>query len=135
MSYVTEGPHEADLGQELALPLAQKGNPATGSGDTSGIQLFNTDADDSVRAEIVIYGANGLPVGPTVQNNDADPIGITVPAHGNYTLYTHNLSELSSGFRGSVVVYHDGGQGELVGVSNNVNYDVSGDGSTAFNLI
>src|SRR5690606_2891631 len=36
----------------LSLPLVQKGNPTTGTGDTSGINLFNPDPRYGVEAWI-----------------------------------------------------------------------------------
>ncbi|MEX2426599.1 MAG: hypothetical protein WD401_07535, partial [Thermomicrobiaceae bacterium] len=124
-----------DFGDLMALPLAQKGNPITGEGDTSGIQLFNTSATNSVQAEVTFYGANGNPVAPTVDNNDKNPMIVTLGANQSYTIYTHGLTELSAGFSGSALVEVAGGGGGIVGVSNNVNYDVSSDGAAAYNLV
>src|SRR5699024_4404324 len=104
------------------------------TGDTSGIQLYNTSQENSHNASIVFYGANGVPVAPTVEGNQAQPINISLGANQGYTLYTHEQSELSSGFQGSVVV-DKAEEAPLVGVSNNVNYAVDGDGSTAFPMI
>jgi hypothetical protein len=137
ISYVTEGPFETEGGQPgngLVMPLVQKGNPQTGAGDTSGIQLYNTNSGFSVEAEFVLFGANGNPVAPTLQaGNQPAPVNVTLAANGSYTLYTHNLTELSSGFVGSAKFWTpDPG---LVGVSNIVNYSVNGDGSVGLNLI
>jgi hypothetical protein len=131
MSYVTEGENAFD-GDTLALPLVQKGNPATGLGDTTGVQFFNADAADSIDFDITFMDTTGNPVAPTLSNN---AISVSLSAHQGFTLYTHNYSEMPSGFQGSLVVDEIDGGGELAAVSNNVNYDVNGDGATVFTLI
>jgi len=118
----------------LALPLVQKGNPQTGTGDTSGINLFNSDANSSVNAWVQFLDSAGVPVAPTVAADDSEqPYVMPLAPHAGATIYTLNYSEMSTGFQGSAVVGVVG-LGNLVGVSNNVNYDVAGDGSAAFNL-
>src|SRR5699024_1479916 len=98
-------------------------------------QIFNTSRQSATDAYIVLYGANGVPVAPTVVDNRPDPISLTLGANQSYTLYTHDQGELSRGFHGSAVVYKGFGDGRLVGVSNNVNYDVEADGSAAFPMV
>ncbi|ACZ39393.1 Ig-like domain-containing protein [Sphaerobacter thermophilus] len=118
----------------LALPLVQKGNPQTGTGDTSGINLFNSDANSSVEAWVQFLDSAGVPVAPTVAATDAeDPLTIQIPAGSGATLYTLNYSQMPAGFTGAAVVGVVG-DGALLGVSNNVNYEVAGDGSAVFNL-
>ncbi|MFS8533477.1 MAG: hypothetical protein FWJ91_17135, partial [Sphaerobacter thermophilus] len=56
----------------LALPLVQKGNPQTGTGDTSGINLFNSDANSSVNAWVQFLDSAGVPVAPTVAADDSE---------------------------------------------------------------
>jgi hypothetical protein len=136
MSYPTEhdlatgAGMQAGAGDVLALPLFQKGNPATDTGDTSGIQFFNASADDSVTLDITIYDATGNPVAPTRNN----PISQSLSPHQNFTLYAHDYSELPVGFQGSVKA-EVSGEGLVTAISNNVNYGVSGDGSAAYNLV
>ncbi|MDI3340021.1 MAG: DUF4815 domain-containing protein [Sphaerobacter sp.] len=116
----------------LALPLVQKGNG--GSGDTSGINLFNPDFEYGVNAYIQFVDASGVPVAPTVGNDDSEaPIVLPLAPHAGATVYTLNYSEMPAGFQGAAVIGVEG-LGALVGVSNNVNYDVAGDGSAVFNL-
>src|SRR5690606_35186864 len=55
----------------LALPLVQKGNPATGYGDTSGINLFNPSGD-AVTAAVQFLDSAGVPVAPTVAADDSE---------------------------------------------------------------
>jgi hypothetical protein len=129
MSYVTQ-PQPAVEGEALALPLVQKGNPNTGLGDTSGVQLFNTSASQQVNFHIMFYDPTGNPVAPTLNV----PFSGQLSPHAGFTLYTHNLTEMPSGFQGSLVI-DVSGPGGLAAVSNNVNYDVNGDGSVAYNLI
>ncbi|MBX6723009.1 MAG: hypothetical protein IRY92_07220, partial [Dactylosporangium sp.] len=117
----------------LGLPLVQKGNPTTGFGDTSGINLFNPSGD-AVTAAVQFVDSAGVPVAPTVGADDSEaPLSLQIPAGAGATLYTLDLSEMPVGFQGAAVVGVVG-DGELVGVSNNVNYEVAGDGSAVFNL-
>ena len=118
----------------LALPLVQKGNPTTGVGDTSGINLFNPDGEYSVNAYIQFVDSAGVPVAPTVGKDDGEaPIVLPLSAGAGATVYTLNYSEMPAGFQGAAIVGVVG-DGELVGVSNNVNYAVDGDGSAVYNL-
>jgi len=131
---------------QLNLPLVQKGNADTGLGDTSGINLFNADPNAGVTAFVQFEDTAGIPVAPTNNANDAEnPIQVPMGALASHTIYTMQYSELPEGFNGSAVVgvvYNSAAQaqanfgiaGPLVGVSNNVNYDVSGDGSSVFNM-
>jgi hypothetical protein len=131
MSYATVPWDDlATDGEGLALPLFQRGNPLNDTGDTSGIQLFNASADNSVTFEMTIYNTAGNPVAPTI----LQPITETLAPRANYTLYSHDLAELPVGFQGSVIIRVSGG-GALGAVSNNVNYAVQFDGSAAFNLV
>jgi len=120
----------------LALPLVQKGNPTTGVGDTSGINLFNPSQWET-KAYIQFVDQSGVPVAPTVANTDAeDPIELTLQGGAGATVYTLNYSEMPAGFQGAAIVgvgYGTSGSA-LVAVSNNVNYAVDGDGSAVFNL-
>ena len=150
MSYPAASVLEGDLSSEelpftiygrwfypsmLALPLVQKGNPLTGTGDTSGINLFNADAAHAVEAYLQFVDPAGVPVAPTVGPDDSeDPIKLPLGPHAGATVYTLTYSEMSPGFQGAVVVGIVG-DGALVGVSNNVNYDVAFDGSAVFNLV
>jgi len=119
----------------LALPLVQKGITDTGTGDTSGINLFNPDPDDNVVAWVQFVDSAGVPVAPTVTGTDGEaPIELPLGPHAGATLYTLRYSEMLDGFIGSAVIGVVG-NGALVGVSNNVNYAVAGDGSAAFNLV
>ncbi|MDI3340536.1 MAG: hypothetical protein QJR03_08390 [Sphaerobacter sp.] len=118
----------------LALPLAQKGDPETGVGDTSGINLFNP-GDAAVTAYVQLVDSSGVPVAPTVGANDAEaPLVLALGPHQGATVYTLAHRELTDGFIGAAVVGVVG-PGTLVGVSNNVNYAVGGDGSAAFPLV
>ncbi|CCF83372.1 DUF4815 domain-containing protein [Nitrolancea hollandica] len=153
----------------LSLPLVQKGSQSTGKGDTSGIDLFNADAEWSVTANVWFYNPSGTL--STVSVNA--PLQVTLGPLNTATIYTMNaggdvigLGNMENGFRGSALIRPqlpflnpnnqvcvegidtgtmqdcglDGGInvnlgiGTLVGVSNNVNYDVKGDGSAVYNL-
>lgn len=148
MSYVLE--HDiahyrqsefADVAQEgfgfgdiLALPLLQKGD-SSGSGDTSGVQLFNTSLTNDVKLEVMLYTGDGDPSAPTVNEVDPNPILITLGPSQSFTLYTHGLTDMPDGFQGSASFEVVSGGGGVVGISNNVNYDVVGDGSASYNMV
>ncbi|MBX6723803.1 MAG: hypothetical protein IRY92_11315, partial [Dactylosporangium sp.] len=120
--------------RSLALPLVQRGISDSGTGDTSGINLFNPDSDDTVVAWVQFVDSAGVPVAPTVTGTDGEaPISLPLGPHAGATLYTFGYSEMLDGFIGSAVIGVVG-DGALVGVSNNVNYAVAGDGSAAFTL-
>ena len=120
----------------LALPLVQRGDPETSAGqDNSGIQLFNTSGEHSIRLEIMFHDAGGDPIPPTISESRRSPILITLGPNQSYTLYTPDLQGFPTGFRGSAIIEITGGDGGVVGISNNVNYGVRGDGSAAFSLI
>ncbi|TVR75974.1 MAG: hypothetical protein EA415_02040, partial [Sphaerobacteraceae bacterium] len=78
-----------DLGM-MGVPLVQKGNPNTGTGDTSGIQLFNSLPATTTLAEVWFMDPTGNLVAPTLNV----PISISLSGHQGYTLYTHNYSEM-----------------------------------------
>src|SRR5690606_32273886 len=78
----------------LALPLAQKGNSATGFGDTSGINLFNP-GDAAVTAWVQFLSPSGVPVAPTVAADDGEaPLTLPLGAHAGATVYTLGYSEM-----------------------------------------
>src|SRR5690606_10610847 len=102
---------------------------------TSGINLFNADIDDPAEVYLVFVDSAGVPVAPTVGANDSeDPIVFPMAPHAGATIYTLNYSEMPAGFQGAAII-GIGDSGNLVGVSNNVNYDVAGDGSAVYNLV
>ena len=109
----------------IVIPLIQKGNPNTGTGDTSGIQMFNPDPQYATYAMVRFFDPTGNRVAPTL-NVD---IELELSSHQGYTLYTHNFSEMPAGFQGSAIIFADGA---LNAVSNNVNYAVQYDGAVAY---
>lgn len=136
MSYVTDsrlaGTAAGASGNQLALPLVQKGIPETNIGDTTGVQLFNPNPDTAVSFTLQIFGQDGHLVAPTI----IAPLPGTLAGHQSVTFYVHNHEDLRSHFTGSMVVTVDpDGQGTLLSaVSNNVNYQIAGDGSSVFTL-
>lgn len=89
----------------------------------------------AVTASVQFVDAAGVPVAPTTGADDREaPLNLTLPAGAGATVYTLGLGEMPAGFRGAAVVGMLGG-GTLVGVSNNVNYEVAGDGSAVYNLV
>ncbi len=83
----------------------------------------------------MFYDESGIAVAPTVSNGNPSPLLTTLGSHQSLTLYTPSLDGFPDGFRGSAIITVAGGAGGVVGISNNVNYDVRGDGSSAFSLI
>jgi len=110
----------------LYMPLFQKQGQLSGGNDNSGIALFNSGIL-SAFVSIRFRDSSGAFVAPTL----AGPITATIPARGGFIAYAPSYGEMPGGFQGSVVVE---AAGLVVGVSNNVNYDVQFDGSAAYNM-
>jgi hypothetical protein len=119
-----------EVGGSLSLPLVQKGW-ADGSGDTSGFQVFNPSPDEPVTYELYFFDSSGVAVSPT----HLGPVQTTLMPREISTVYTMDLSMMPQNQRASAVLVPVEGEGSIVGVSNNVNYTVAGDGSVAFNMV
>jgi hypothetical protein len=128
LGYVAQSGTDIPHGQ-LYMPLFQKQGLLSGGNDNSGVALFNA-SDRPVRVSLVFYSSTGSPTAPTL----TAPIIASIPAHGGFIAYAPNYGEMPGGFQGSVVVTQLDGLGPIVGVSNNVNYDVQFDGSAAYNM-
>jgi hypothetical protein len=128
LGYVAQSGTDIPHGQ-LYMPLFQKQGLLSGGNDNSGVALFNA-GDRPVRVSLVFYSSTGSPTAPTL----TAPIIASIPAHGGFIAYAPNYGEMPGGFQGSVVVTQLDGLGPIVGVSNNVNYDVQFDGSAAYNM-
>jgi hypothetical protein len=115
----------------LAIPLIQKGSPFTGLGDTSGINLFNASSGGGATVDVTFFQPSGALAAPTLQQ----PYELELGPLGTATVYTMDFSEMSAGFQGSAIAVPVSGSGIVFGVSNNVNYDVQGDGSAVYNMI
>lgn len=126
--------------QTLALPLFQVGD-AGGLGDVSGINLFNPGGQ-AQRAYVQFLRASGAPEAPTASGSAEAPatLSVLIPAGGHAIVYPYDAawSGVPRSFTGTALVGVDdeGGSsgGFLVGISNNVNYAVSGDGSAVYAL-
>jgi hypothetical protein len=110
--------------ERLGLALLQKGDPEIASDDTTGIQLFNSDPDHSVRAEIRLL-ISGV----------TESVEIELDPLTSYNLHAPDHPDIDPGTAAGVVVVVTGGDGQLVGVSNMVNYDIEGDGALVFPLV
>jgi hypothetical protein len=108
----------------LALPLAQKGNPANGMGATSGINFLNPNAGATV---VTTTWLN--PSGFTA-SNFGDSI-VWVPGFATGFVYTMFHANLPNGYFGSALVHS---QLPIAATSANVDYQVNGDGTTVWNL-
>lgn len=115
----------ANLVAQQAMPLVQKGNPATGMGATSGLNLLNPNVANNT---IVVEWLNQ-------SGFQADNFGVTtvvVPPAAigfAYTMFQHNIP---NGYYGSAIATS---LNELPFsmTSANVDYQVQGDGSTIWN--
>jgi len=124
---------------DLAAPLVQKGNPATGMGATSGINFMNPNADATVVTTTWI-NPSGF-----AASNFADSV-VWVPGFSTgfvYTMFHHNLP---NGFYGSALVttrLADTTPGgilptaealPIIATTADVDYQVQGDGTVVWNL-
>ncbi len=125
--------HPTGNGPELAIPLIQKGDPNTGMGDVSGINLFNASPDQPSTVHIWFQMESGAAAAPTL----SAPYELQISGHGTATVYTMDstFSEMSQNFQGSALIYPIEGAGAVFAVSNNVNYAVQHDGSAVYNAI
>jgi hypothetical protein len=135
---IFEGGGSPDSWARLAFPLIQKGH-GDGMGDTSGIQLYNGTQDvfagggGDLQARVFFFDAAGNFAPPTSSSGIGAPI--TLGTKEGATIYTLNISQMSSGIPVSATAIVTSGFGVLYGVTNNVNYAVQGDGSVAWNAV
>jgi hypothetical protein len=115
---------------QLAFPLIHKGS-ADGTGDTSGIQLFNGDRENGVSSLVWFFHPSGALAQPT--SDDFSALSVNLAAKENATVYTMEFSSMPAGVPLSAVAVPVDGDGTIYGVSNNVNYAVQGDGALAYN--
>jgi hypothetical protein len=112
---------------QLFMPLFQKQGQLSGGNDNSGVAIFNA-GNFAGTAQLFVFDSRGALVAPTL----VSPVLVNVPPKGQFIFYAPNYAEMPGGFQGSIVVAT--AAEHLVGVSNNVNYDVTFDGSAAFNM-
>ncbi len=110
----------------LRVPLYQKAGPS--GNDTSGVQLFNTSPTLTATLTLHFFDASG-----TAQPPSPLTVGPIAP-RGAVTVYAPSLGPLPTDFQGQVRVTHAPGSGQVVAITNNVNYDVQYDGSAAYNV-
>jgi hypothetical protein len=109
----------------IAMPLVQKGDPQTGLGNTTGIQLVSPLNSPST-AKLWFLDELGNIVSP-------EPEEITLEGRAGVTIYTMDFDYLPSGFQGSAYIWVT--SGEILAVANNVDYQVQFDGSASMNLV
>lgn len=110
----------------LRVPLYQK--QGVSGNDNSGVQLFNTSGTTPASVTVDFYDASGTAQPPS-------PLALAgIAPHGAVTVYAPSTGPLPSNFQGQVRVTHAPGSGQVVAITNNVNYDVQADGSAAFNV-
>ncbi len=103
------------------VPLVQKGNPDTGMGATSGIQIFNPN-NEIGHATVAWH----LPSGDLFGN----PVDVVVNPNAMTFVYTMSDAQLSTGFLGSADISSDL---PVTTVSTQVDYQVEFDGSAVWN--
>ncbi|HLI50236.1 MAG TPA: hypothetical protein VKU87_00485, partial [Thermomicrobiaceae bacterium] len=116
-------------GNTLSLPLFQNGHNVGGieHGDTSGINIFNPGSKVA-SGTVNFYALDGSLQTPS--NIGAVPF--SVASLQTALIYAPSFAQMTPGIQLTAVVTDTAGR--IVAVSNNVNYDVTADGSTAFNL-
>ncbi|HLI50234.1 MAG TPA: hypothetical protein VKU87_00475, partial [Thermomicrobiaceae bacterium] len=116
-------------GNQLFLPLFQNGNNVGGveHGDTSGINLFNPGSKvaDGV---VTFYALDGSLQTPS----NIGQVPFSVASMATALIYAPSFAQMTPGIQLTAVVTAT--DGAIVAVSNNVNYDVNGDGASVFNL-
>jgi fimbrial isopeptide formation D2 family protein/uncharacterized repeat protein (TIGR01451 family) len=119
-SYAATG----NLFEAQAMPLVQKGNPATGMGPTSGINFMNPNAQATLVAVTFINpsGFNASNYGTSM---------VLVPGYATGFVYTMFQENLPNGFYGSAIVVSEL---PIASTSANVDYQVQGDGTAIWNL-
>lgn len=110
------------IGSTVYVPLVFKASESGTHNDNSGINVSN-GSDSQTTVEITIHDAIGGVVG--------GPYDITVPAHGGNFIYLPSTTVAPNTIGSAVVTSVEGVP--IVAVSNDVSYDVGGDGSSVFN--
>jgi hypothetical protein len=112
----------ANLYVAQAFPLVQKGNPTTGMGATSGINIMNPNSN---AAQATVYWVNPSGFG-------ADNFGqsaVAIPGFANGFVYTMTQGNLPNGFYGSAVV---NSTVPVAAVTTQVDYQVEWDGTAVW---
>ncbi|GBD19959.1 hypothetical protein HRbin28_00396 [bacterium HR28] len=110
----------------LRVPLYQK--QGISSNDNSGVQLFNISGTTPATVNVDFFDTSGTAQPPSTLTLAG------IAPHGAFTVYAPNYGTLPNDFQGQVRVTHAFGSGQVVAITNNVNYDVQADGSAAFNV-
>jgi len=110
----------------LRVPLYQK--QGVSGNDNSGVQIFNISATTPATVTVDFFDAAGTAQPPS-------PLTLAgIAPRGAVTVYAPNYGALPNNFQGQVRVSQAPGSGQVVAITNNVNYDVQNDGSAAFNV-
>ncbi len=103
-------------------PLVQKGNPTTGQGATSGINIMNPN---STAALASVWWVNPSGFGADNYGTSA----VAIPGFANGFVYTFNAMNLPNGFYGSAVVTSTL---PVASVTTQVDYQVEWDGTAVW---
>ncbi len=109
-------------GTQISVPVVFKQSLNGNRSDNSGINLSN-GTDRQTTVEISIYNTIGVLVG--------GPYDLTVPAHSGNFIYLASVSVPSGTVGNAIVSSLDGAR--IAAVSNDVSYDIEGNGSAVFN--
>lgn len=112
--------------QDAATPLVFRSDPEQERHDNSGLNIQNMNPDEAQTVTIDLLGSGGEPL------LDA-PLQLSLPPGGNNFIYVPEFDEISAGTVMSAHIRSSDPFG-FVALANDVNYRVSGDGSTTFLL-
>lgn len=113
----------ANLFNQQAFPLVQKGSSADGSGPISGINVMNPH-DQTAEVTLRWVNQSGYPA------SDYGPTTLVIPAHANGFIYTMHSANLPNGFYGSAVLTSTL---PVAAVTTQADYQVISDGSAVWN--
>jgi hypothetical protein len=110
-------------GAQLSAPIVFKQSQNGSRDDNSGINIAN-GTDHQTTVEISIYSRVGVLVG--------GPFDLTIPAHSGNFIYLASVSVPAGTAGHAIVTSLDGSN--IAAVSNDVSYEIDGNGSAVFNL-
>lgn len=110
--------------QQASVPLVFRSDPDAGLHDNSGLNLHSMNPDSSQTVSIELFSINGVAL-------TDQPISLTLPPAGNNYIYIPETEEVPNGSLISARITTTDALG-FIGLANDVNYAVAGDGSATF---
>jgi len=120
LSYMASSSAQTDA----AVPVVFRENPGDGHHDNSGINVVNMSADSEQTVTIELVSTRG----EALLNV---PVSLTIPPGGNSFVYLPFIDDLPAGTVASARIKTQHPEG-FVAISNDINYNVTGDGSVVF---